>query len=410
MERAARVVGVLGAPTVAWLDGRGQLAVDDCTLGWIVGAEDRWHDPREEPTVRQQRVLPAPAYETRVRVPSGDAVQRVYGARARDNTPYVVVEVENASPAPFAVAFVLHAGGVFRRGPIAVDGKVARVAGHAALVMPRPPMRWATGAGDTGTTNTVTSGAAREGPFEPVNAVDAEAAFVFPVAHRTTLRVALLLDQRAAPSTTVLDDLPALDAVRRGWMTQLDRAMRVEVPGGLAERIDVARAALLVEGGSARPRPQTIASLEDWGFDDEAATAWSRASMVARRRAARRTKPSQRWGMLQVVRAVGTDEEVLVSARDMLLWDGRDEIDLLPGFPEEWVGESIAVHDAPTRAGLVSFAVRWHGERPALLWDAPEGVVLRTPVLDPTWSAKGGSGDALLAAWPRPAAEGGSFS
>jgi hypothetical protein len=68
------------------------------------------------------------------------------------------------------------------------------------------------------------------------------------------------------------------------------------------------------------------------------------------------------------------------------------------------------VHDAPTRAGLVSFAVRWHGERPAVLWDAPEGVTLRAPVLDPGWSVAGGRGETLLRAWPRPAANGDAFS
>jgi hypothetical protein len=94
---------------------------------------------------------------------------------------------------------------------------------------------------------------------------------------------------------------------------------------------------------------------------------------------------------------------------------------VLPGFRAEWVGAPIAVHDAPTRAGLVSFALRWHGERPALLWDVPSGVRLRAPVLDPSWSGPGGQGETLLRAWPHPSfdeagddaapaiAEGGSF-
>jgi hypothetical protein len=56
------------------------------------------------------------------------------------------------------------------------------------------------------------------------------------------------------------------------------------------------------------------------------------------------------------------------------------------------------VHDAPTRHGPLSYAVRWHGARPALLWEAPPGVRLRAPGLDPTWSSETTRGDALLAA------------
>ncbi len=52
--------------------------------------------------------------------------------------------------------------------------------------------------------------------------------------------------------------------------------------------------------------------------------------------------------------------------------------------------------------GRLSFAVRWHGARPALLWDlaAPEGagpVLLTCPGLDPTWRSTDPRGEALLA-------------
>ena len=52
------------------------------------------------------------------------------------------------------------------------------------------------------------------------------------------------------------------------------------------------------------------------------------------------------------------------------------------GWPDSWLGANVEVHDLP--AG--SFAVRWHGERPAVLWDAADGVVLRAPVVAPAWS------------------------
>ena len=58
------------------------------------------------------------------------------------------------------------------------------------------------------------------------------------------------------------------------------------------------------------------------------------------------------------------------------------------------------MHDAPTRAfGRVSFAVRWHGDRPALLWECEQvGGRLRAPGLDPEWSTTDRQGEALLAA------------
>jgi len=48
----------------------------------------------------------------------------------------------------------------------------------------------------------------------------------------------------------------------------------------------------------------------------------------------------------------------------------------------------------------LSFAVRWHGPRPALLWEAPAGVTLRAPSLDPGWSSHETAGETLLAAPP----------
>lgn len=53
-----------------------------------------------------------------------------------------------------------------------------------------------------------------------------------------------------------------------------------------------------------------------------------------------------------------------------------------------------------TSAGRASFAVRWHGERPALLWEiagAGEQVTVTAPGLDPTFVAHTAAGEALLA-------------
>jgi hypothetical protein len=92
---------------------------------------------------------------------------------------------------------------------------------------------------------------------------------------------------------------------------------------------------------------------------------------------------------------------------------------LSSAVPDTWLGQGWEVHDAPTAHGRLSYAVRWHGERPALLWEltphaaangtAPAPVRLTVPGLDPSWSSTELSGEALLApvqrAQPAPAVE-----
>jgi hypothetical protein len=75
-------------------------------------------------------------------------------------------------------------------------------------------------------------------------------------------------------------------------------------------------------------------------------------------------------------------------------------------FPREWLGFGVEVRDAPTHHGMLSYALRWHGERPALLWElrphAGTGPVrLTAPGLDASWSSTETSGEALLAPVPK---------
>ncbi|HEY1734498.1 MAG TPA: hypothetical protein VGG23_08635 [Acidimicrobiales bacterium] len=69
-------------------------------------------------------------------------------------------------------------------------------------------------------------------------------------------------------------------------------------------------------------------------------------------------------------------------------------------LPPAWIGQSVEVHGLATRAGRLSWALRWHGARPALLWEL-EGdgvdVKMQAPGLDPTWSATGRRGEAMIA-------------
>ena len=89
---------------------------------------------------------------------------------------------------------------------------------------------------------------------------------------------------------------------------------------------------------------------------------------------------------------------------------GPTALRLAAHWPAAWLGQPVEVHDVPTRIGTVSWAVRWHGERPALLWDVvphdPDGAapVVTAPGLDPAFAAGAWRGETLLA--PMPARDG----
>lgn len=96
--------------------------------------------------------------------------------------------------------------------------------------------------------------------------------------------------------------------------------------------------------------------------------------------------------------------EVLLAVRDLMVRDTGDAtLVLAPVVPESWWGQSWEVTAMPTSVGRVGYAVRWHGNRPALLWevepaDGVTSVRVSAPGLDPAWSADGLGGDALMAA------------
>jgi hypothetical protein len=383
-------IGTVGSPRQARVDGRGRVRPLDATwsLDWWVGADDRWHRPADEPTARQSLVDSVPVVRTAVRVPGGDAVQHAYAVAA----DVAVVDVANESPTPFVLALVVRGA---RR--VAVEGASVLVDGRPALVTAAPPSRWAVTSDGT-TEAAVRGGRATSDPFLAVadRAGRLEAAFLYPVAHRATVRAALPLGARARPVEPTRLPGPA-DAVR-GWEAQLARGMQVELPDArLAGALRAARAAALLDAVGGSVDPLVVAALEDWGFDAEARAGWSRLGWRARRVAARRPGQPGRWS--ELVAEPDGGARLLLTTRSMLAHERADGVlTVLNDLPPAWRGQPITVHDAPTRPGLLSYAVRWHGTRPALLWDAPPGTILRAPGLDPAWTTDEARGDALLAA------------
>jgi hypothetical protein len=126
--------------------------------------------------------------------------------------------------------------------------------------------------------------------------------------------------------------------------------------------------------------------------------------------------PRTRGGSTRSPQDAAANAGFLAAVRDQLVHEVIDPatgratgLALLGVMPVTWLGMPIDVRDAPTAFGPLSYSLRWHGERPALLWevvvhDAAEPCTITAPGLDPAWSTTDASGEALLAAVPVPAA------
>ena len=101
---------------------------------------------------------------------------------------------------------------------------------------------------------------------------------------------------------------------------------------------------------------------------------------------------------------------VSLSASESHDEDGSLVIDVFPGTSSRWLGQNMSVTNLPTTAGPLSIALRWHGERAAILWEfgspnednegqtlsVPSGFRLRCSRLDPAFASSERSGETLL--------------
>jgi hypothetical protein len=118
----------------------------------------------------------------------------------------------------------------------------------------------------------------------------------------------------------------------------------------------------------------------------------------------RSASPTWTWASTADGHDLAVAAALIVGVRNLLVSEtaaSAPELLLAPHVPPEWFGQGWEVHDLPTGAGRLSYAVRWHGERPALLWelepwDGAPPARLAAPALDPTWEAHDASGEALL--------------
>ena len=91
---------------------------------------------------------------------------------------------------------------------------------------------------------------------------------------------------------------------------------------------------------------------------------------------------------------------------DCLVAEAADHLVMLPAPPEAWRGASVDARSLVTRHGVLSYSVRWHGTRPALLWDLQPARVddpatrLRCG-FDESWASTDLAGEALLSTGTR---------
>ncbi|MBS1837628.1 MAG: hypothetical protein JST64_08015 [Actinobacteria bacterium] len=237
-ERSYLPVGTVDAGILAYVDEAGAVQLADATwcLEWWIGAEDRWHHPARETAVRQRALDGSPVVETALRVPGGDVLARVYGVQTAAGArrgPAVVVEVENRTAVPVALAFAVRPvllDGVGSVRSVRSSGADVVVDGRDAILLAREAPRVVSGRrGEVA--DLLASGGDAAGPLDVADVDgDLEAAFVVPLTHTAISRVLLPVgDGEGGPATSPWD-APSAEAVARGWSTHAGGDLRIVVP------------------------------------------------------------------------------------------------------------------------------------------------------------------------------------
>ena len=361
-------LAVAGEAPRGFVDEFGYLHFDGgWRVEWWVGGDDHWHVPAAAASRRQRVVGNTPVVETVMRVPGGDVVWRA-AAVASAQGGAVVVEFENAATIPVAIGIAL----------ITPDTVVAPAS--------RPALHFTA----------------------PARAVAAEFGvelLVHPVSHAATWRCSI--------GPTQPNELPHLDAVVRGWQALARQGASISTGDpSFDDALAVARTSLLLHAGRlTTPRDRLVAgavatALTLLGHEDEAEALRVRARLRPKRRGlpiVADIAPAVTTEPLALLDDPVAAAAVVAAARAALVGDARRRVvEVLPGARDSWRGHSIDVANLPTNSGEVSFALRWHGEHPALLWETPaprrrgQRITVRAPALKPDWSTTDPTGETLL--------------
>lgn len=442
-----QLIGDLAGP-VARIDRKGAVATLDRSwqIDWGVLAGPDWKRAADEAAVRQGRVDDAPVFETWMRVPGGDIIQRV-GVLNDGHGRALLVEYENASPNAVVVATIGQSD-----GPVAAELSGVRVDGICWI---RPSVDAGAVAVSTDIWTEIESG-----PTAASASGDGDVAVLVPVPHRQSVSVTVTIDGDGRSRPVAPTEIAA------GWRAVTADALTVDVPdtdlvaawrrvvgdlvlaAGSDDPIVAGEAAWWLDlaglpGEADRARRQLLDTADRGRLDADAAVVTLRALASSHLRHGRQSALAETAGPL--VRIAGdaldrTTAELVARAlaevapnaaadaaalAERLPAGGRtqrtpvaigaervlghlfrdadliDRIEMLPEVPESWFGQSVDVRGMSTGLGTLSFSLRWHGARPAVLWErtgGPDDAILTCPGLDPAWSTSDRAGEALLAA------------
>jgi hypothetical protein len=414
---AVTPLGVLSTGPVARVDDRGAVTVGNVTVGWSVRSEQRWHDAATELAVRQRRLRDTPVIETAMRIPSGDAVATTFAVADAGGAARVVTVIANESPLPVAVSVSGDEKVVRLSRPAVVDddrvGQVVPLPHRQTVIVEYAPF----GSGRVPDPSAVAAGwraqADRGARLDTPISIDFErclvalgpgrGAGVVEVAAHVEAALALgwfdaavertewLLGHQRSRGRIGPDDHSTIAALRAlaGWR-------RAGLPPDHLEHL-VGPVAAAAHRLRRRPEANHERTAARWLLEvagqTEAAASLREGQPPGRRM---HTGPERDQACHLVTAAV-----------DAVVAETDDGIDVCAGWDPTWRGVAIEAHQVPTRFGRVSLALRWHGDRPALLWelerwpDAAVGSpVWRAEAIDPAWSSPERSGEALLATPP----------
>jgi hypothetical protein len=414
---SGRTVGILGQPWRATVTTAGDVYPWDEVeaIRWYVAADDRWHIPTDEVAVRQRSIEGAPVLETRLRIPGGDVIQRIWVASGRQGSSALMMEFENDSPMAIAIAI--------DRQNLLVSRLVAvrSVSGEwpaPGLDIPREPTVIPVGHRTSARAALITAGTATElqvADFADWSAVVrgwvalSEQASNFKIADlRDSLRVdELIVAERTeiALNPTECSDEPQ-EAVR--WLEEQRELKRMKLNEEFDESdlVELAGAIEAISRAVKRGRLSTALALKGMnsaryllGTEQERAVEDLRklvAKMVGTKKAT----------LMSMLSRAATDSSS-ASAEPMVISELESEfaimtdddcITLLPnGMKPERLGVQFEAHGLALGAEFrVSFAVRWHGPNAAVIWEieGPRDITLRSGV-DHSWVSSHLTGEAL---------------
>lgn len=439
------LIGDLEGP-VGRIDAAGTVATTDGSwrVEWGAKSGADWKLAPNEVAVRQDRVDDTPVFETWMRVAGGDVIQRVGVINDGDGRA-LVIEYENASPDAVVVATV----GI-GDAPMTTDAGGASIDGVPWIRSTR------VGAATVGVDIWP---AVQAGP----SGVDASghggAAVLTPVPHRQRVAVVVAIDGEIPTRDVTPED------VASGWRTVTADALDVEVPdvqlnaawrrvlcdlvlaAGTDDPVIAGEAAWWLDLAGLhreadRGRAAVLAAADRGELDADGAVVGLRALASRALRTGEPSDLAEVAGPLAAIAGKQLDQatarlvaRAATSAPDVAAdaaalgerltiadraptspvatgaarvlghlfadADVTGELSMLPEVPDTWRGQAIDVRRMVTGLGTLSFSVRWHGERPAVLWEragGPDDAVLRCPGLDLAWSTSDRDGEALLGA------------